>query len=404
MELTENQLLNYALENGMIDLDTIQTKIEMNERKKYLEQHEFTKWKGSDGKYHTYVPDIMNERGRKEIKRSSIESLDDAIIKHYKEQEEVIRVKEVFYMWLKSKLDYGEIEKQTYDRYENVFVKYLKDSELSRVQFKYITEDELEDFIKKTIHEQKLTAKAWGNLRIVINGMFRYAKKKGYTKISITNFMGDLDISNRAFQKKIMRDEEQVFKDSEIDKIMSWIVERDFSIINLGIILAFQTGLRAGELAALKYSDLDGKILNVTKTEIRYKDEQGRYVFEIRDFTKGKDGARQVVLTDSALKTFKQAFRANPFGEYLFMDNGERIKGKSFTVKLEKICRYVGILPRSLHKARKTYGTKLLNAGVPEKLIQKQMGHTDIRTTKGFYYYNNMDIEQAKEILNSAVG
>ena len=97
MELTENQLLNYALENGMIDLDTIQTKIEMNERKKYLEQHEFTKWKGSDGKYHTYVPDMMNERGRKEIKRSSIESLDDAIIKHYKEQEEVIRVKEVLF-------------------------------------------------------------------------------------------------------------------------------------------------------------------------------------------------------------------------------------------------------------------------------------------------------------------
>ena len=234
--------------------------------------------------------------------------------------------------------------------------------------------------------------------------MFRYAKKKGYTKISITNFMGDLDISNRAFQKRIMRDEEQVFKDSEIDKIMSWIVERDFSIINLGIILAFQTGLRAGELAALKYSDLDGKILNVTKTEIRYKDDNGNYVFEVRDFTKGKDGARQVVLTDSALKTFKQAFRANPFGEYLFMENGQRIKGKSFTVKLEKICRYVGILPRSLHKVRKTYGTKLLNAGVPEKLIQKQMGHTDIRTTKGFYYYNNMDIEQAKQIITSAVG
>ena len=134
MELTQSQLLQYALDNGMIDIDTIQTRIEMNERKKYLEQHEFTKWKGSDGKYHTYVPDMMNERGRKEIKRSSIESLDDAIIKHYKEQEEVIRVEEVFYMWLKSKLDYGEIEKQTYDRYENVFVKYLKNSELETCQ------------------------------------------------------------------------------------------------------------------------------------------------------------------------------------------------------------------------------------------------------------------------------
>ena len=398
------QILNFALENDIIDIDTIRTRIEMNERRRYLEQHEFKVWKGADGKFHTYVPDMMNERGRKEIKRSSEESLDDAIIQHYKEQEEVIRVEEVFYMWLKSKLEYGEIEKQTYDRYENVFIKHLKNSSISKGQFKYITEEDLEDFIKKTIYEQKLTAKAWGNLRIVINGIFRYAKKKGYTKISITNFMGDLDISNRAFHKKVIRDEEQVFKDSEIDKIMSWIVERDFSIINLGIIFAFQTGLRAGELAAIKFSDLDGKILNVNKTEIRYKDENGRYIFEVRDFTKGKDGARQVILTDSALNTFKQAQRANPYGEYVFMENGERIKSKSFTVKLEKICRYVNILPRSLHKARKTYGTKLLNAGVPEKLIQKQMGHTDIMTTKGFYYYNNMEVEKAKEILTSAVG
>lgn len=404
MELTKNQLLQYALENGMIDLDTIQTKIEMNERKRYLEQHEFTKWMGSDGKFHTYVPDKMNKRGRKEIKRSSDKSLDDAIIAYYKEYETVVSIKDIFYMWAKSKLEYGEIEKQTYDRYENDYLRFFKGTSIEKMQFKYITEDDLECFIKKTIYDKKLTAKSWGNLRLLINGIFKYAKKKGYTNISITNFMGDLDISNRAFQKRIFRDEEQVFKDPEIDKIMSWIVERDFSIINLGIILAFQAGLRAGEIAALKYSDLDGRILNVNKTEIRYKDEEGHYVFEVRDFTKGKDGARQVILTDYALKTFKQARRANPFGEYLFMENGQRIKGKAFTVKLEKICKYVGILPRSIHKARKTYGTKLLNAGVPEKLIQKQMGHTDISTTKGFYYYNNMEIEKAQEILTSAVG
>lgn len=404
MELTQSQLLQYALENGMIDIDTIQTKIEMNERKRYLEQHEFTKWLGVDGKYHTYVPDKMNKRGRKEIKRSSEKSLDDAIIAYYKEYETVVSTKDIFYMWAKNKLEYGEIEKQTYDRYENDYLRFFKDSEIEKTQFRYITEDDLECFIKKTIHDKKLTAKSWGNLRLLINGIFKYAKKKGYTDISITNFMGDLDISNRAFQRRIVRDEEQVFKDSEIDKIMSWIVERDFSIINLGIILAFQAGLRSGEIAALKYSDLDGRVLNVNKTEVRYKDADGHYIFEVRDFTKGKDGARQVVLTEHALKTFKQARRANPFGEYLFMENGNRIKGKAFTVKLEKICKYVGILPRSIHKARKTYGTKLLNAGVPEKLIQKQMGHTDISTTRGFYYYNNMEVEQAQKILTSAVG
>lgn len=37
--LNENQLLKYAIENGIIDIDTIQRQIVMNERKKYLEMH-----------------------------------------------------------------------------------------------------------------------------------------------------------------------------------------------------------------------------------------------------------------------------------------------------------------------------------------------------------------------------
>ena len=127
-------------------------------------------------------------------------------------------------------------------------------------------------------------------------------------------------------------------------------------------------------------------------------------MFEVRGFTKGEIGQRKVLLTDMGVQAIKRARQLNPFGEYLFMENGERIKGKAFTVKIEKICRYVGIKPRSLHKARKTYGTKLLNAGLNEKLIESQMGHTDIQTTKGFYWFNNSDEEETKKMLLSALG
>lgn len=175
------------------------------------------------------------------------------------------------------------------------------------------------------------------------------------------------------------------------------------SIINLGVILAFQAGLRAGELSALKWSDLKGNVLSVNKTEIRYKDEDGHYVFEVRDFTKGEIGHRKVILTDIGVEAIKRAHMLNPFGEYLFMDNGDRIKGKAFTVKIEKICRYVGIQPRSIHKARKTYGTKLLNAGLNEKIIENQMGHTDIATTKGYYWFNNSTEEEIKKLVSNAL-
>ena len=404
MNLSKNELLNYVIESGIIDLDTIRAEIEMNERKKFLEKHEYKIWQGSNGKWYTYLPDDRAKSGRRLAKKSSEKALENSIVDFYKQKENEPYIKDIFYMWIDSKLSYGEILKQTYDRYETDFYRFFEKSCLYDMKFKYITEPILEDFIKTTIHDKKLSAKGWANLRTLINGIFKYAKKQGYTKISITQFMGDLDISKKSFRKVIKSDEEMVFTDEEIDMIVDYINNAEPSIINLGIILSFQAGLRSGELSALKYSDLKGHILTVSKTEIRYKDaEDGHYIFEVRECTKGEDGIRNVVVTDFAIKTMKQARQLNPFGEYLFMRNGERIKGKAFTVKLVKICNILGITPRSIHKARKTYGTKLLNAGINEKLIEKQMGHTDIATTKGYYFYNNKKMEETIDIITSAI-
>lgn len=400
--MNDMEILNFAYENGMIDIGTIQHEIIMNERKRYIQSHKWKIWQGSNGKWYTYVPDSVS--GKRLIKRSTRESLDDAIIDFYKRVDDEPYLKDIFYGWLNSKLEYGEILKQTYDRYETDYNRFFLDTDISKMKFSSISENVLEDYIKRTIRERKLTAKAWGNLRTIIQGMFKYAKKHGYTQISITQFMGDLDISNKVFTKRFFSDEESVFTDLEIQKITDYISGKEVSLINLGILLAFQTGLRAGELSALKYSDVQGNVLSVMRTEIRYKDpDTGAYIFDVRESTKGKDGSRKVILTDYALDIIRKIRKSNPFGEYLFMRNGTRIKEKAFTVKLYRICDNLNIQRRSLHKARKTYATKLINAGLDDKLIEKQMGHTDIRTTKGYYYYNNREFAEIKELLDLAI-
>ena len=72
-------MLNFALENGMIYLDTIQMQIEMNERKKYLEMHNYKVWQSeTDHKWRTHLPD--EEKGRKLVKKSTKEDIEKAII------------------------------------------------------------------------------------------------------------------------------------------------------------------------------------------------------------------------------------------------------------------------------------------------------------------------------------
>jgi integrase len=169
------------------------------------------------------------------------------------------------------------------------------------------------------------------------------------------------------------------------------------------VLLTFETGLRVGELSSIKWSDVDGYLLNVNKREIHYKGDDGKYIYEIVDEAKTDAGTRKVILSENAQRLLKQIRTINPFGEYVFMKDRKRIRGACFTKRLLGICKSLNITQRSEHKARKTYATKLLDAGLNDRLVISQMGHTQIETTRKHYYFNNKNIEQNKKQIEKAI-
>ena len=70
--------MNYAIDNGMIDMSYIQEKINMSKRKELLNKHPYKIWEGKDGKWYTYIPD--QEKGRILKKRINKENLEEDII------------------------------------------------------------------------------------------------------------------------------------------------------------------------------------------------------------------------------------------------------------------------------------------------------------------------------------
>lgn len=391
--------MQFIIQSGIINFNDVQNNMEDMKKKELLAKHPYKIWQGKDGEWYTYLPRQGNGRVLK--KRKSKSDLENIIINYYKEQREILLC-DIFQEWSSQKLEYGEIQKQTYDRYKTDFHRFFDKSDIAEKDIRKITEDDLELFIRETIRRKGLSNKAYGGLRLLIIGIFKYAKKKKLTEISITQFMGDLDLPKKCFSKKAIKDEESVFTDSEVEKISAYIKE-NVSLINYGILLAFQTGVRVGELCTLKYSDIKGNKLCIRRTEVRYRGKDGKYVFEVRESPKTEAGNRDIILNSDAQRTLKAIRKLNPFGEYMFMSDGKRIKEKAFSVKIVKICRYVGIKERSMHKARKTYATKLINGGVDESLVVKQMGHTSIDCTKNHYYFNNKSDEDAAKQIEKAI-
>lgn len=396
--MTDSDILTYAISCGILDKVALEQNMLMKNRQKILENHKYSIWQGKDGFFYTTVPCERYSGGRRKIKRKTRADLDDAIVDFYIQENEGPSVNEVFALWLNSKMDFKEITKGTRDRYRQDFTRYIYDTPFGRRKIKHITTDDLYDFIKLTIAQKELTRKSFNGFRTLIIGIFKYAKRKKFTDLSISEFFQDLDLSKRAFRPEIKDDYLQIYPTYEAQILIDWLTEHPTSI-NYGILLDFYTGLRTGELIALKHTDLRGDHLHIERQQIRYKDDAGKYVFEIVDYTKTEDGRRDVFLPKVALNVMKQLKLMNPFSEYVF----PAMQNQQFNKYLRKACAACGIPFRSMHKIRKTYGTKLIDKGVVDSLIMSQMGHKDIETTRKYYYFANHDEKYIREQIENAV-
>lgn len=388
----EKDFLQFLENSSIIDFTFIRQEYEKMNRQKILDQTKI--WKATDGRWKAYV-EVAGKR--RLIAKSNRAALEDEIIENYKDPK--IKFKDCFDCWVSEKLEYGEIQKQTYDRYTADYKRYIHGTELETKEIKQIDELYLENFIKTSIAEGHLTAKNWGNMRILLSGAMVYARKHGYTDMRMSLFLAELNLSSKIFERRVVLDEEQVFSREEETLIKKYVADNE-DMLGLGVILAFETGLRVGEVAALRWSDYQGDTLIVQRTEIKYKNERGEWIEEVRNFTKGRDGIRQVVLTDEAQRYMNKLFEYTGSRDgYVFLRDGKRIKAAWLSNKVDTLCRCAGVRFRSFHKMRKTYATKLENAGVSDIVKIKQLGHTEILTTKKHYFYSNEQVADIKAVL-----
>lgn len=398
VSMSDAELLKFAIENGMLDTALVQEKIEMQKREEILKKHAYKIYQGKDGNWYTYLP---YEESRKKIKANTKEKVEDKVVSFLKEKEDDPTVKEIFSCWISEKLSRNEISRATYDRYCIDFDKYFVKIKSKRI--KEIDECFLEDFVKDSICDFNMTAKCFSNFRTLIYGVFKYAKRKKYVQFSITYTIQDMEISSRAFKKVVKNASDQVYLPCEKDKMETYLTNQ-LDIVNLGLLFMFKTGVRIGELAALRICDIQDYTVSINFTETRYKDEDGKVHYEVKEFPKSDAGIRFAILPEKYKWILDKILQINPNGIYLFERNGKRIKTYSFRKRLEYICSSkLGMVPKSPHKVRKTYGTILIDGKIKESTILDTMGHSDINCTRGHYYFDRSGIEDKRKELDALV-
>ena len=387
-------MLNFALESGMIDLSTIQMQIGMNERKKYLEMHPFSIWEDKQGTWHTYLPD---EKGRVHKKRKTEKEIQNVVVDYWKGETENPTINDVFNEWNDRRLELKKIGAATHQRNRQYYERHY--DQFGKRKIKNVDAEEIIDFLEEQIPRFNLTAKSFSNIKGITKGFLKRAKKRRLIDWNIEEALYDLDVSEIDFKKRIKEDYEEVFNETEMAIIINYLVE-NLDTQNIGILLMFVTGIRVGELVALKHEVFEDNYFKIRRTETNYK-KDGKTVYEIKEFPKSEAGVRDVVIPQNYMWLYAKIKLLNPFGEFVFVNNrGERMTTNCFRARLRRICEKLDIYKKSPHKIRKTYGTILLDNNVDERFVLGQMGHSNVKVTENHYHRNRKSIDKKVEVVS----
>jgi integrase len=168
--------------------------------------------------------------------------------------------------------------------------------------------------------------------------------------------------------------------------------------------LAIFTGMRRGELLALRWSDIDFVFSQISVNRALHQLKDNSYIFTQ---PKSEKSRRTIALPPSAslmLKKYRenQSLERALIGKPL-IDNdlvfsqydGKPIRPNTVTRAWTLLAARAGVKVIRLHDARHTHASLLLKQGVHPKIVQERLGHSSISMTLDTYSHVAPGLQQA---------
>jgi integrase len=156
---------------------------------------------------------------------------------------------------------------------------------------------------------------------------------------------------------------------------------------------AAMTGLRQGELIALRWKDVDWKAGLI---RVRRNYTRGRF-----GTPKTKRSSRSVPMPERVAAVLKEHFkRSNYTGAddlvFCHPETGAPFDASKMRKRFKEAIKAAGVRSIRFHDLRHTFGTKMAAAGAPLRTIQEWMGHRDYKTTEIYADYAPDPVQGAR--------
>ncbi|MBQ4463137.1 MAG: site-specific integrase [Eubacterium sp.] len=186
----------------------------------------------------------------------------------------------------------------------------------------------------------------------------------------------------------------RVFSRSEEKRLMAYLHEH-MDLTSLGIIICLYTGIRIGELCALRWDaiDLFERTMQINKTvqRLRIRDNPVKKT-EVRILEpKTQNSIRTIPLPDVLVELLE---RYQTKGAFLLTGDKTRFfEPRVIQKRFKRILEKSGIADANFHTTRHTFATRSVELGFDIKSLSEILGHSSVTVTMNLYVHPTMELK-----------
>ncbi|MBR2207272.1 MAG: site-specific integrase [Synergistaceae bacterium] len=243
---------------------------------------------------------------------------------------------------------------------------------------------------------QKLAPKTVSDIFSWMKSIRRFAMLRGYEVNYVPN----------AVEIPLRQGQIRVLTATEENKLLRYL-KKHFDLTALGILLSLFTGIRIGELCALKWSDFSfsDKEFQVKRTMQRLhnlNEDTAKKTFIDIGEPKSPSSLRKIPIPAELMKYLKSAYIENAY--VLSGSKDKFVEPRTMENRFKSVLKKCGVQRINFHVLRHSFATKCVELGFDIKSLSEILGHANVNITLNRYVHPIMKLKHANmNKLNSLI-
>ena len=274
----------------------------------------------------------------------------------------------------------------TYVKYRNTINKHILPI-LGKYQLHQIETKEINAFCYEKLQNDTLSPKTIKDMLSIIKLIIKFAGNFGVP--CNCNFESISIKTNKCTVKGLTTIQSEKIKE---------FLTNNVNYVNVGILISFYTGVRIGELCALKFNDIsfETDTMHIDKTMQRIQNFKGnaKKTDVIISSPKSECSIREIPVPHFIIDLI---IKNNLYKKDAYLLTGETnrfIEPRTLENKFNKIASICNVENVTFHMIRHTFASNCIEAGVDAKSLSEILGHSNVNITLNRYVHSSMQIKR----------